>query len=275
MLSQIRMDVRLRRRAFLTRWAIMVGALMVSLGGLAAGLDVHAQESGTGALPSGSSSVAGPSTVEGETEVISLSATGVVSGTTAAAQVIADNHIEESGVISRVLLQDAFQGNAGIVNVNQEAGNVNNQANVRVLAFLATEVGSIIGALNLTVSQVATNNTVVSDGGERGTRIANSFGNTAGIAGVNQTVGSANNQLNVLAMVVGDTLGPDALPMGDTTLGQVSSGKRDAQAAAGSRADVIENSFANFRGIAQVNQSSGDLNSVGNVVGVSFQVFNR
>ncbi len=253
----------------------MVGAMMVSLGCLAAGLDVHAQESGAGALPSGSSSVSGPSTVEVETEVISLSATGVVSGSAVAAQVMADNVIEETGVTGRVLLRDAFGGNAGIINLNQEAGNVNNQANVRVLAFMATEVGSIIGALNLSVSQAATNNTVVVNGGERSTQIANSFGNTAGIVGVNQSAGSANNQLNVLAMAVGDTLGPDALPMGDTTLGQVSSGKRDAQAGNGPRADVIENSFANFRGIAQVNQSSGDVNSVGNVMGISFQVINR
>ncbi len=257
------------------RWAIMAWAMTVSLGCLAAGLDVRAQESGTGALPSGSSSAPDPSLVEVETEVLSVSAAGMVSSHAVAAQVIADNRIEESGVTSRVLLQDAFQGNSGIVNLNQEAGNVNNQANVRVLAFMATEVGSIIGALNLSVSQAATNNTVLSDSSDHSTRIGNSFGGTAGIVGVNQSAGSANNQLNIMAMAVGDTLGPDALPIGDTTLGQVFSGKRDVQTASGSRADVIENSFANFRGIAQVNQSSGDVNSVGNVLGVSFQVFNR
>ncbi|NOS76557.1 MAG: hypothetical protein HOP35_01285 [Nitrospira sp.] len=254
------------------RWQVMAGAMIVSFGCLGFGLDAVAQVSGSGGLSTGTTS---SSTIVVETEEIHLAGTGVVSSTTVAAQVIADNQIEQLGVIGRVLLQDAFHGNAGIVNVNQEAGNVNNQANVRVLAFMATEVGSIIGALNLAVSQNLTNNTVVSDGGERSTRIANSFGNAAGIVGVNQTAGNANNQLNVLGMAVGDTLGPDALPINDTTLGQVSSGKRDAPVNNSARADVIENSFSNFRGIAQVNQSSGDLNSVGNVLGVSFQVFNR
>ena len=262
-----------RRSACL--WAVMAGALLMLGAGAVLEPDALGQVLESGETFSGAPSTSGAGLVEVETEEISMTATGVVSASVVAAQVILNNQIEQTGVVGRVLLQDSFNGNAGLVNLNQEAGNVNNQANVRVLAFMATEVGSIIGSLNLSMSQAATNNTVLSDGGSHSTSITNSFGNTAGIAGVNQTAGSANNQLNILAMVVGDTLGPDALPMGDTTLGQVSSGRRDASIGVSSRSDVIENAFANFRGIAQVNQSSGDVNSVGNVMGISFQVVNR
>jgi hypothetical protein len=37
----------------------------------------------------------------------------------------------------------------------------------------------------------------------------------------------------------------------------------------GPRADILIDSFAGFRGVAQVNQSAGDLNVMGNYVGVS------
>jgi len=42
----------------------------------------------------------------------------------------------------------------------------------------------------------------------------------------------------------------------------------------GNRSDIITDSFTGFRGIAQVNQSSGDLNIVTNSVGFSFTRIN-
>ncbi len=40
------------------------------------------------------------------------------------------------------------------------------------------------------------------------------------------------------------------------------------------RSDTLVNSFGGFTGLAQVNQSSGDLNRIGNVLGVSVGVVN-
>jgi hypothetical protein len=44
------------------------------------------------------------------------------------------------------------------------------------------------------------------------------------------------------------------------------------QGPAGPRTDVLSGSFADFRGIAQVSQSAGDLNAVSNFLGLSLTV---
>ena len=189
-----------------------------------------------------------------------------VSGDALVNQTLIGNYFEERDVISTSIVQGTFADGRGILSINQASGNLNNQANVRVLAFAEGE--GLLYDLSLATSARSIKNTVISYGGNYEDRISNSFGGAVGIVGVNQSAGSLNQQVNVVVLGIGVALGPEVVALGDADLGgtiadnSVSSG--------GNRSDIITDSFTGFRGIAQVNQSSGDLNIVTNSVGFSF-----
>jgi hypothetical protein len=193
-----------------------------------------------------------------------------VSGAALVNQTLIGNYFEERDVISTSIMQGTFVDGRGILSINQASGNINNQANVRVLAF--TDGEGVLYDLSLATSARSIKNTVISYGGEYENRISNSFGGAVGIVGVNQSAGSLNQQVNVVVLGIGVALGPEVVALGDADLGgtiadnSVSSG--------GNRSDIITDSFTGFRGIAQVNQSSGDLNIVTNSVGFSFTRIN-
>ncbi len=204
-----------------------------------------------------------------EVEAIANATQGAAAGEAVVFQALIGNRVEERDVISQNLIQDSLQGNRGIVSVNQESGNLNNQANVRVIAL--AEPGAFLQDVELWGSATKTGNTLISNGGEREDRIEGSFGGGVGIIGVNQSSGNMNQQANVLVLAVGLVLGSEFAALGDSTLGEVSADNvLEGQPA--SSEDVIIDSFADFRGIAQVAQSSGDLNSAGNFLGVSLTV---
>jgi hypothetical protein len=196
---------------------------------------------------------------------------GAIHGAALFDQGLIGNWVEEQAVTRHVLIQDAFQNNQGIVSVNQEAGTLNNQANIRVLTLGLA--GSALQGVDLVGSARRIDNTVISSGGERENRIVNSFGGTVGIVGANQSAGNLNQQANVAVVGVGVTSEPGVVALGDATLGEVSANNTLVQrGSAGPRADIITNSFDGFRGVAQVNQSSGDLNITGNFFGLSLSV---
>jgi hypothetical protein len=56
----------------------------------------------------------------------------------------------------------------------------------------------------------------------------------------------------------------------DSSLGKVNTGNKLISGLPGPKSDVITGSFAGFRGLAQVSQSAGDLNSISNTMNVSF-----
>jgi hypothetical protein len=238
---------------------------------------VHAQQSSLTPNPHGFDynvtgiEESGLSQVEAVTQVYTGS-----SSVAMVTQGMSGNRIEEQNVRVLALIQDSVQNNVGIVNVNQNAGNVNNQANVRVLNILeaARDAGPAIQEMGVWGSTKRVDNMVLSDGGERETRISNSLGGTVGILGVNQSAGNLNQQANVLVLNIGLGLDAGMASLGDGALGEVNSGNSQTQGAMGTRTDAITDSFLNFRGIAQVTQSSGDLNAVGNYLGISAQVMN-
>jgi len=189
-----------------------------------------------------------------------------VSGDAIVNQTLVGNRLEERDVISTSIMQDTFLDGRGILSVNQASGNLNNQANVRVLAIADGE--GLLYDLSLATSTRSIKNTVIVYGGEREDRISNSFGGAIGIVGVNQSAGSLNQQVNVVVLGIGTALGPDVVALGDAALGETIAD--NSASGSSNRADIISDSFTGFRGIAQVNQSSGDLNVVGNSVGFSF-----
>jgi len=209
-------------------------------------------------------------TIAGVEAVVGASG-GAMEGAAIVNQTLIGNRVVERNVTSRGLIQDAFQDNQGILSVNQAEGSLNNQAMVRVLTL--GPVDTPIQGLDLAGSARSLDNTVISSGGERENRISNSFGGTVGIVGVNQSAGNLNQQANVLVLGLGAAIGSEMVALGDATLGDISAGNTVKQEGpAGPRANILTDSFAGFRGIAQVNQSAGDLNVLGNFVGLSLTV---
>ncbi len=208
--------------------------------------------------------------------IISIDAVNAVAGAGLAVveaagtvdQALIGNRVEEQNVTRRGVIQDSFQDNRGILNVNQAEGSLNNQAIVRVLTVGGAD--SLVHGLEIAGSARSLDNTLISSGGERENRISNSFGGTVGIVGANQSAGNLNQQANVLVLGLGAALGPEMVALGDATLGEISARNTVKQEGpTGPRADILTDSFVGFRGIAQVNQSAGDLNVMGNYVGVS------
>jgi hypothetical protein len=203
-------------------------------------------------------------------QAITQVAPGVTDSGVIIEQVLLGNQVEEHNIIRHTLIQDSFQDNRGIVNVNQEAGNLNNQANVRVLAVVAAE--GVVQGFDLTGSVRQTNNILITSGGARENRIIHSFGGTVGIVGANQSSGNLNQQANILLLGIGQALGPEAVVLGDASLGETKTNNTVQRDLQGPRTDLLTDSFTGFRGIAQVSQSSGDLNTISNVLGLSVHV---
>lgn len=186
-------------------------------------------------------------------------------------QVLVNNVVTEQNVFHTALLDGGFNGNSGIIGVNQSAGNVNNQTNVR--AFALTGLGAIQAA-QADVLMEMHDNTVTTSGGGLTAGINNSFNNTTGVVGVNQVAGSLNEQANVLAMSMGAGAGQDSIILDDATLALVGTPDQNTVNEDPNRPQSagVTNSFNNFTGIAQVNQVAGDLNRVNNVMALSVMV---
>jgi len=117
-----------------------------------------------------------------------------------------DNNLVESvNLLFRdTLISGSFNGNTGVVHVNQAAGNMANQANVLSLAVAFTP-GVALSEADL--GQVNTFNTVLeSDNGgtvfvgvHKSATITASVNGNTGIVGVNQSSGNMANQANVVS----------------------------------------------------------------------------
>lgn len=184
-------------------------------------------------------------------------------------QVAAGNTVIEENVLRTTVFENAGQNSVGILLFNQEAGNMNNQANVVVVALgqdAPVQLADIMG------TQILTDNMAVSSGA-RETRISNAFNDTTGIVAINQSAGNLNQQVNILAMAMGETAGPDIVALADTTLDNVSPGTNElVEDGVSPRKAYLTDSFTNFKGIGQVSMSAGDQNRIANAVSLSVVV---
>jgi len=182
--------------------------------------------------------------------------------------------------------------NSGIVELNQDVGNMANQGNV--LAFTAvfsegetTEIPNTTYAeAEAWVEQDNTNNTVThledpidgvpfnpnNDvlGGNRNivATIRNSINGNSGIVGVNQNAGNMANQTNAVAMAVG--FGTVAA-LSEAALGQENSGNTVTEAGV-SKLAYVADSITGNQGVVHVNQSAGNMANQSNVFALSFTV---
>ncbi len=203
-------------------------------------------------------------------QAIADSSPGAAMGTAVVNQVLVGNRVDEGNIARLSMILNSVLDNSGIVNLNQNSGNLNNQANVVVLAL--AESGNVQGVQIRTGVQHL-NNSITVAGGTRQDLIVNSFGGTTGIVSVNQAAGSLNQMANVVAVGIGLAFDPGVVAVGDTTLETVTGNNTLTQNRPSStRLDTLINSFAGFRGAALLSQSAGDLNIIRNVLGIGVTV---
>jgi hypothetical protein len=84
-----------------------------------------------------------------------------------------------------------------VVGVNQNAGNMNNQAN---LLAMSVGVGSQFALSESALGQVTVGNTVIEVTTVKFGVIAGSMNGNSGVVGVNQSVGNMNNQASAISI---------------------------------------------------------------------------
>jgi hypothetical protein len=170
---------------------------------------------------------------------------------------------------------DSVQDNEGIVGVNQDVGNMVNQANI--LAFARTEFidgeSEIVSDAEAEIDQLMFNNVVrqeellpsegdIFDDPDHASTIEGSIVNNNGIVGVNQNSGNINNQTNAVAMVIGEG---NAVVLTEASLGQDNTGNR-VLGIETVKVDTIADSINSNNGIVSVNQSVGNMNNQGSAI---------
>jgi hypothetical protein len=178
-------------------------------------------------------------------------------------------------IFKHARILDSINTNTGIVGVNQDVGNMVNQANVVALAVTNSETA--LTHSQAEADQVNTGNSsfhresTAFDIAEPEANpnltatITGSINSNAGVVGVNQNAGNMNNQANLVSMSVG--LGSQ-FALSESALGQVNVGNTVIEVAT-VKFDVINNSVNGNSGIVGVNQSVGNMNNQASAVSVA------
>jgi hypothetical protein len=181
----------------------------------------------------------------------------------------ADNDIRLAGIKQRADLTDVGNAHLGIFTLNQDAGTANSQANVVAAGIDSGESGVVAASVN--VRQRLQNNTVQVEGGSGFAGITDSFNGGRGIAQVNQAAGALNQQVNLVALAMGGDDGAGgAQALSDVQLSHVGDSNGVTKGEQPFEGEVkLENSFNGFSGVAQVNQTVGQMNRVVNAVTIT------
>lgn len=199
-----------------------------------------------------------------------------------------DDSVFDHGIDKTADTVDSVNENTGIVQFNQDAGNVSNQGNVMSAAavFTAeedTQVAMSEAYVDQRVSNSSSTHTegagnldgLFDDNGDVNldgdfefdltANIANSYNTNSGVVMGNQNVGNANNQHNVLSLAVGDNA---LVALSDAGLGQQNSGNTLLDINTLKHATVADSMNGNT-GIVAVNQTTGAFNNQGTVISVA------
>ncbi|VVN89147.1 hypothetical protein PS726_01728 [Pseudomonas fluorescens] len=172
----------------------------------------------------------------------------------------------DSGVssVNNATLQDSGTQYRGNFNVNQAAGDQQQQANVRAIA-----IGTQAGATTSVRQRITTPANPSMDA--TATIGGTSFSNGNGVLGVNQGAGANNQMANAMRISISISAAPQAID--DSALSQQNvallpnSGATGAPI--GSRQVVTsDQAFSGSRGVIQVNQSAGVGNRMANTLSI-------
>jgi len=159
--------------------------------------------------------------------------------------------------------------NTGIVGVNQDVGNMVNQANN--VAFAITDSESSLTHSEAWAEQINQENDSVQDealdltDADKEAIIEESVNDNDGIVGVNQNAGNNNNQANGVAMAVGEG---SHVALAEAALGQTNTLNVNIAEATLHR-DLIHESVTGNSGVVSVNQTVGNNNNQGSVTSFS------
>jgi hypothetical protein len=210
--------------------------------------------------------------LDGAAAIVSATV-GVGEATVEATQSLIGNSVIVEGGEAAIDFADSGNGLTGILSINQEAGNMNQQANIRTLVMVDAGGGPAVLHIDINTSQELRGNSLtLRDTGPRSVAITDSFNGSTGIVGINQSAGNLNQQLSVVAVAIGSNVGPAAIHLGDAQLGQiggVADNTLEEEGVQGPRTNTLSNSFNDFSGIAQISQTTGDMNRVTQAVGIS------
>jgi hypothetical protein len=176
-----------------------------------------------------------------------------------------DGAEDDFGIRRLATLGDSVNNNTGILGLNQDAGNMVNQANV--VSFGFTDSPTAFTEAQAAVEHLNTDNSVFQNESatfdienptpDRSATITGSINSNSGIVGVNQNAGNMNNQTNAVALAVGAGA---FVALSEADLGQFNSGNTIEEVAT-VKLDLIQDSITGNAGIVGVNQSSGNMNN--------------
>ena len=172
-------------------------------------------------------------------------------------------------VTLRAAIQGSINGNTGIVQVNQDVGNMVNQGNVLSLA-LTTSASSFADSQASAQQNTTNNNSALREASppdtpQRTTVIRDSINRNTGVTMVNQNSGNMNNQLNAAAIAIGRNA---VVALSETDLGQFNTGNKVGDNNT-HKQDLIINSVNGNTGITAVNQSTGSHNNQATIISFS------
>ena len=154
--------------------------------------------------------------------------------------------------------------NSGVVQLNQDVGNMVNQGNVASVSVATGDSFSTFTDANSAAEQVNEDNTstttVVFQEDQTATKradITDSINGNSGIIHVNQNTGDMNNQLNANSVAISEGA---IVALADAALGQFNTGNSTGDVNT-FKFDTIAGSVNGNSGIINVNQASGSMNN--------------
>lgn len=148
----------------------------------------------------------------------------------------------------------------GVLSINQAAGDLHQQSNVRVIQQNTASAA----IAPVTQVQQVNQNTLGHAPRQASAQISASFTRSHGVLGVNQSAGAANQQSNLFVLQCAENALNDHELAGISTASQVN--QTTAPNDGNYSVAIDEQSFAQSRGVVQLNQSAGIGNRSANAI---------
>jgi hypothetical protein len=158
--------------------------------------------------------------------------------------------------------------NTGIISINQSAGSVNNQSNLR--AFVLSVDSEAVEAINIANHSELKRNTIEVTARKRQDLIDESFGDNSILLGINQTAGNLNQQSNTAVVMMGGLVSLTDEELLKTHAYNDMTSQQNIEILE----DIITDCFVNSKGVFQVTQAAGNVNIQENNLCFSFREIN-
>ncbi|MDJ0945172.1 MAG: hypothetical protein QNJ30_17015 [Kiloniellales bacterium] len=167
------------------------------------------------------------------------------------------------------LIQNSINTNIGITGVNQDLGDMNNQANAVAVAYTEITGGAAHSQAGTDqvnhVNRVTPNEVFQPTNPNPLTQLLGSVNFNNGVVGVNQNSGHMNNQTNSAAVAAAED---PIVVLSNADLGQVNAANSLRALGTVKKSEIIGSVSDNI-GLVQVNQSGGHMNNQASAISVA------